>query len=73
MSFAVVDCVWNEFGAWNPCNVTCGGGTSFRERTVRVHAHYDGQDCPGEGREDKECNLQGCPGIDDLLHITNFP
>ena len=70
--FIPVDCEWDEFGDWNPCNVTCGGGTEFRGRTIRTQAQYGGQECLGKAIEKKQCNVHGCPGTEYLIYITNY-
>jgi len=55
-----VDCEWNEFGDWSPCNQTCDGGTQFRERTVRVAGENGGNECIGDDREERACNVHNC-------------
>ena len=65
-----MDCEWDEFGDWNPCNVTCGGGTEFREKTIKIKAQDGGKGCTGSPREEKQCNLHGCPGAKSLIYIT---
>ena len=60
---SAVDCEWNEFGDWSPCNQTCDGGTQFRERTVRVAGENGGNECIGDDREERACNVHNCAGI----------
>ena len=66
-----VDCEWDEFGHWNPCNATCGGGTEFRERAVKTPAQHGGENCIGETREEKPCNIFGCPGNEHFIYIAH--
>ena len=62
---SAVDCECNEFGDWSPCDQNCGGGTQFRERTVRVAGENGGNECIGDDREERACNVHNCAGIND--------
>ncbi|XP_060586807.1 SCO-spondin-like isoform X3 [Ruditapes philippinarum] len=55
-----VDGVFNEWGSWYECNVTCGGGIQWRNRTCKGPFH-NGADCQGAFNESQECNTEYCP------------
>ena len=57
-----VDCEWGDFGSWNSCSKTCGGGEKVRIRTKIIEAVGEGNDCNGNTSENKECNTDPCPG-----------
>ena len=42
------------------CNVTCGGGSHHRYRTC-YGVDNGGQQCEGNGRQDKPCGTIECP------------
>lgn len=54
------DCEWDLYGDWSECDKPCGGGTEFRERVVKSEAKYGGENCTGEEREEKQCNVHNC-------------
>jgi len=51
---------WGRWGAWAPCSVSCGGGTTFRSRKVKSMANECGSEPEGKDRETAFCNLQSC-------------
>jgi hypothetical protein len=58
-----IDCVV-EFGPFNDCSASCGGGTWTRRQSILVEAANDGEACPLEAdllSETAECNTQVCP------------
>ncbi|CAL1127820.1 unnamed protein product [Cladocopium goreaui] len=55
-----VDCVMNDWGLWDLCDVTCGIGTTKRSRSVKVAASYGGLEC-GTLLENKTCDNGECP------------
>jgi len=55
-----VDCVTSDWGAWDTCSKTCGGGTQTRTKTVKTPAANGGKDC-GPLVETKVCNEAACP------------
>ncbi|XP_052257629.1 SCO-spondin-like [Dreissena polymorpha] len=55
-----VDGMWNDWSAWDACNVTCGGGTMLRQR-VCIGPYFDGEPCIGEKEHQDECNTHECP------------
>jgi len=55
-----IDCTWNAFGPWGPCNATCNGGTQIQTRTENP-AMYGGKNCTGDSEQSQPCNTQKCP------------
>ena len=53
-------CVWNEWGEWSDCTVTCGGGTKTKTRTVLKEATNGGPACDGEAEEQEACSTDNC-------------
>lgn len=54
---------WAEWGPWEPCSVSCGGGHQSRQRScVDPPPKNGGAPCPGPSHEKVLCNLQLCPG-----------
>ncbi|KAK7491979.1 hypothetical protein BaRGS_00016825 [Batillaria attramentaria] len=58
--FCPVDGVWEEWGTWSECTVTCGAGSQWRARNC-TGPFYDGADCQGPGNETQICNDFHCP------------
>jgi hypothetical protein len=56
-----VDGVWNPWGSWEDCDVSCGGGNQSRERTC-LGPFYGGAPCNGSSIDTQECNTFPCPG-----------
>ncbi len=52
---------WQPWQAWQPCDVSCGGGSQFRVR-VCVEPLHGGDTCPGSNRDTQSCNAHPCPG-----------
>ncbi|XP_034312530.2 SCO-spondin isoform X1 [Magallana gigas] len=59
-----VDGVWDDWGPWKDCDVTCGGGNQTRERTC-TGPFYGGAPCNGSWNDTQECNTFPCP-VDGL-------
>ena len=53
----VVHTVWNAWGAWSQCSVSCGMGSHNRLRTC------NGQNCTGYAEEILTCQRKQCPGM----------
>lgn len=57
----IVPCQWEDWGEWDTCSQTCGGGMHARVRNVATYAQFGGDPCPGEAAEMGPCNEQPCP------------
>lgn len=70
-SFAwiIVDGVWDDWGPWKDCDVTCGGGNQTRERTC-TGPFYGGAPCNGSWNDTQECNTFPCPGKKESMSLT---
>ena len=74
-ALTLVDGNWSEWGEWEPCSVTCGGGEQFRGRTcTNPPPAFGGQPCPGENEfgedeESRSCGERPCAGEDCLCLI----
>lgn len=60
MNSCPVDCVMEDWGAWEPCDVTCGTGATRRSRKVLTHPTYGGETC-GPTTEEGTCHNGLCP------------
>ena len=56
-----VDGVWVPWSTWEECDVTCGGGLQWRNRTCEG-PFYDGAECEGSHIDNRTCNDFPCPG-----------
>jgi len=54
------DCVMSDWSVWRPCTARCGGGQTFRDREVLVHARNLGKPCSGSVHEVQACNTLAC-------------
>ena len=64
--------VWDPWGAWGGCSVTCGGGIRDRRRTCDVpETVAQGTFCVGPDIEQDTvpCNPENCPGKILCLYI----
>ncbi len=60
--FTAVHGGWTNWTSWTSCSVTCGNGTSYRDRSCTHPApQYGGRDCAGEAHQVKACFEQHCP------------
>ncbi|XP_072924418.1 ADAMTS-like protein 5 [Hemitrygon akajei] len=50
---------WSGWSSWSVCSGTCGGGASFRIR--RCLRYVNAEDCQGDQRQYRVCNVQACP------------
>ena len=51
-----INCEASDFGGWQRCSKTCGGGVATRVRKLRRAAAHGGKPCPS--CETKRCNKQ---------------
>ena len=57
-----VDCEYQDWAAWTPCSVTCGGGVQSRRKFIRTNAQNGGRECDNNNNFEKtQCNTQICP------------
>ncbi|XP_038055965.1 serine/threonine-protein kinase SMU1-like, partial [Patiria miniata] len=57
-----VDGGWTDFGSWEPCSVSCGGGITYRRKTCTDPAPaHGGANCTGIGVENSTCGNITCP------------
>ncbi|XP_077047501.1 ADAMTS-like protein 5 isoform X1 [Agelaius phoeniceus] len=50
---------WGSWGPWSSCSSSCGDGVALRSR--RCLRTSEEQPCPGDPRQYRLCQLQGCP------------
>ncbi|XP_033738097.1 SCO-spondin-like isoform X2 [Pecten maximus] len=55
-----IDGVFTDWSDWFSCNVTCGGGEQWRNRSCDG-PFYGGADCEGNYEDNRECNMHECP------------
>ena len=60
---------WTDWGDWQLCNVSCGGGGQWRHREC-YGVEHGGDACPGEASQFKTCGMIQCPG--KLVYLRPF-
>ena len=60
-AFLSVDGVFEEWGEWGACSVSCSTGTQIRKRACAAPIH-GGRECNGNFDDNKECWERHCPG-----------
>ncbi|NXH18990.1 ATL5 protein, partial [Bucco capensis] len=50
---------WGSWGPWSPCSSSCGDGVALRTRRCLRSAEQE--QCTGEPRQYRLCQLQACP------------
>ncbi|KAH3881656.1 hypothetical protein DPMN_005582, partial [Dreissena polymorpha] len=57
-----VDGVWHSWTTWSTCTVTCGNGTSSRDRVCDFPDNTPhGRNCTGSNSDARSCNSEICP------------
>ncbi|KAK7881858.1 hypothetical protein WMY93_030267 [Mugilogobius chulae] len=54
-----VDGQWSAWTQWSECDVDCGGGLTYRNRSCSPPKN-GGQDCEGMSQQSQSCNNQPC-------------
>lgn len=71
---ADIDGGWGDWGSWQQCDQSCGGGKQYRYRLCNSPPSVgDGNPCPGSDEEHRECNTQKCVGTDVSFFKTKAP
>ncbi|XP_053374783.1 cerebellin-1-like [Mercenaria mercenaria] len=64
------DGVWTQWGSWDSCSATCGGGIKSRTRTCSDPTPSPlGKFCDGEGIQYGPCSQNACPCADLTSNI----
>lgn len=58
--FISVDGVLSEWSDYYACNVTCGGGIQWRNRTC-IGPFFGGANCTDPLQDSRKCNTHNCP------------
>ncbi|XP_061184990.1 SCO-spondin-like [Saccostrea echinata] len=57
-----IDGGYTKWSDWEPCSVSCGGGSQSRTRSCsKPSPQYGGAPCVGDNKESQHCNTQFCP------------
>lgn len=56
-----MDAAWSEWGLWDDCSATCGGGARIRFRYCKKHGASTRSGCPGKRYQVELCNVETCP------------
>ena len=64
-----VDGKWGDWEEWSPCDVSCGGGTTFRRRHMVQAANECGKAAEGLSREEAFCNVDHCHAAKDCALV----
>ena len=57
-----IDCVWEAWGPWQACALSCGDEQITRMRTVDTEAEFGGKNCSGNSTEVQDCKNDACLG-----------
>ena len=59
----LVDGVWSSWNDWSSCSVSCGDGNLTRRRACdNPPSDHGGRICNGQSKQNKQCNIDNCPG-----------
>lgn len=59
---APADCALGDWGPWQACSASCGGGQQHRARSVAAEARGGGRCPPAALSEVRPCGRRPCPG-----------
>ena len=62
LKFHLVDCQWQEWGAWSQCSSTCGNGQRSSLRIVKQEAKNGGEPCNEIFERHETCTNRPCQG-----------
>ena len=65
----LVNCEWGQWVTVE-CSVVCGGGVRINYREKIVEENLNGN-CEGETYMEEACNLQACPGNNQIFIYQN--
>lgn len=57
----MMEAAWSEWGAWDDCSATCGGGARIRFRNCKKPSASSRSGCPGKPYAVEQCNAEECP------------
>ena len=71
MLIVLVACQWDEWNEWDSsqCAAPCAGKKETRNRIKKT---FNGQDCSGDDKEERQCSVQDCKGKQGVLYVTNI-
>ena len=55
-----INCALSDWGPWQVCTKTCGGGMRTRHRSEQQAALFGGEDCAAK-MQSEPCNVAACP------------
>lgn len=59
--FIIVDGKFTDWSDWYDCDVSCGGGIQWRNRSC-IGPFHGGAQCDGNFNDNRTCNENPCPG-----------
>jgi len=67
-----IDCLFDKWSSWVLCDKSCGGGQTYRERSIKQEAALGGKACDGNLKEVQECNSVPCAGwtLEHNCHVS---
>lgn len=65
-----LNCLWDSWGQWSACTLSCNGGQKMRQRSIAVEPRRGGLPCAAQGSvELMPCNVQTCM---DALEVCGW-
>ena len=62
---------WGNWGDWEACSVSCGGGDQDRTRACDSPApNFGGDECSGSASQTKRCKENPCPSKSNTLSLN---